>query len=449
MAKYPFLLIGSPIFGYLSFSINKLFEEAYMKKARVVLVVLLLVLILFPVYSGGGQAGTAPKDEKATLRLSFWFGAADLPFWKKGVDDYMAAHPNVNIILESTPWAEYWTKLRSQMAANAQADIMGMVSMQSDYFIRNKALLDLAPYIKRDNYDLNDFWPAIMAAYSIDGGIYCLPDDLSTNVFICNLDMFKEAGVEFKPEGYSLNEFVEVSKKLTNVSHFASDVYFETWNLYDFLGSCGVSALDEKGNLALDKPDVIELVQWVADLNLKHGTNIRYDRVGRDGRANFLAKKVAIHTVNPEWVMKIRTDQPTWNLDVMMWPHTDKSPKRITEGGSFAASSKTKYPDVAWDFLSFYLGTDNLRYCVASAHRGIPGRRSAVDAMLASNLAVPHSDLFFKVLDLDSYWIGAFPKRAEVEVEQSAWIDRIYIGEVSAKDGLTAYMKAVREMQSQ
>jgi multiple sugar transport system substrate-binding protein len=72
----------------------------------------------------GGKAkpaagAAAVADEKANLRLSFWFGSADMPAWQKGMDEYMAAHPNVTIIAESTPWGEYWTKLNSQIAADA------------------------------------------------------------------------------------------------------------------------------------------------------------------------------------------------------------------------------------------------------------------------------------------------------------------------------------------
>ncbi|GHV46590.1 sugar ABC transporter substrate-binding protein [Spirochaetia bacterium] len=419
-----------------------------MNKQRVWAFFAVLVLIISMVACGNKSASGGGKDEKVTLRLSFWFGAADLPAWQKGVDDYMAANPNVNIILESTPWAEYWTKLRSQMSANTQADIIGMVSMQSDYFIRNNALLDLGPYIRKENFDLSDVWPGMMKAYTVGDSIYCLPYDLSVNLLLCNLDMFEEAGVEFKPLGYTMDEFLQISKKLTTANHYASDFYPDGgYNLYDAITSAGVDPTDATGNIALNKPDVVEVIQWIADLNLKHGTQIRYDRVGRDGRANFLSRKVAMIPVQGEWTMKIRAEMPDTKLDVMYFPFVGRNGRKVTEGGSFAASSKTKYPEVAWDFIKNYTSAERLGEIIGATHRGIPGRISAAPLMLTSKYAVPHSQLFFDAMQ-GSTWIN-YPYRAECEIELVNFIDRVFIGELTAQQGMDAFMEAVADIQKQ
>jgi multiple sugar transport system substrate-binding protein len=412
-----------------------------MKKLKVLCLLLVPVFVLAFSACGGKKAA----DEKVNLRLSFWFGSADMPAWQKGMDEYMAAHPNVTIIAESTPWAEYWTKLNSQIAADAQADIIGMVSMYSNFFIRNNALLDFSPYIEKEKFDMSDFWPGMMEAYTVNGGIYCLPYDLSTNLLLCNLDMFEEAGVEFRPEGYSMDEFVAISKKLTNSSHYASSYYVDGWVMYDLLCAAGVNPLDSSGNISLNKPEAVEVIQWLADLNLVHGTNIRYDR-GADAAANFMAKRVAMYSVNPEWVMKVRTDMPDAKLDVMDYPFAGRNGKRVTEGGSFAISSKTKYPDIAWDFLKTYTSSEKLGEIIGATHRGIPGRVSAAPLMLTSNLAVPHSKLFFDIME-GSTWVD-YPLRTECEVELSNNLDRIYIGEVTAQKGMDDFMKAVAEIQA-
>jgi ABC-type glycerol-3-phosphate transport system substrate-binding protein len=320
-----------------------------------------------------------------------------------------------------------------------------MVSMQSNFFIRNGALLNLAPYIQAENFDVSDFWPGMMEAYTVDGGIYCLPYDLSTNLLLCNLDIFEEAGVEFKPEGYTMEEFVEISKKLTNASHYASNFYVDGWVLYDLLWAAGVNPQDSSGNIAINTPEAVRVIQWFADLNLVHGTNIRWDR-GADGAATFMAKRAAMYSVNPEWVMKIRTDMPDAKLDVMDYPFNGRNGKRVTEGGSFSVSSKTKYPDIAWDFLKTYTSSQKLGEIIGATHRGIPGRISSAPLMLTSNLAVPHSKLFFDIME-GSTWVD-YPYRTECEVELANILDRIYIGEISAQQGMDDFMKAVAEIQA-
>ncbi|AEF83331.1 ABC transporter substrate-binding protein [Leadbettera azotonutricia] len=417
-----------------------------MKKGRkIFLLVLTFIVAMVLLACEGKSKAAAAGDEKVNLRLSFWFGAADMPAWQKGIDEYMALHPNVTIIAESTPWGEYWTKLNSQIAADAQADIIGMVSMYSNFFIRNGALYDFSPYIKKENFNLADFWPGMMEAYTVNGGVYCFPYDLSTNLLLCNLDIFEEMGVEYRPEGYSMEEFVQISKKLTNSSHYASYFYVDGWVMYDLLCAAGVNPLDSSGNIALNKSDAVNTIQWLADLALVNGTQPRWDR-GTAAESLFMSKRVAMYSVNPEWVMKIRTDMPDIKLDVMDYPFLGKNGKRVTEGGSFAISSKTKYPDIAWDFLKTYTSSEKLGEIVGATHRGIPGRVSSAPLMLTSKLAVPHSQLFFDIMK-GSTWID-YPFRTESEVELANVLDQIYIGQVTAKQGMDNFMKAVAEIQA-
>jgi multiple sugar transport system substrate-binding protein len=304
----------------------------------------------------------------------------------------------------------------------------------------------MSPYITAQNFDISDFWPGMMEAYTVDGGVYCLPYDVSAEVLICNLDIFNAMGVEYRPEGYTMDEFIQVSKKLTNSNHYASYIYPSGYMLYDFIYGTGVNPADSDGNIALDKPEAVTAIQWLADLSLKHGTQARLDR-GSDEASLFSAQRIAMMVVNPEWVMKLRTDMPNVNLDVMNYPFIGiNGGRRVTEGGSFSISSKTKYPDIAWDFLKTYTSSEKLGEIIGASHRGIPGRASSAPRMLESPLAVPHSSLFFDVMN-DSTWID-YPFRTECEIELGNVMDRVYLGQVTTKQGMDEFMRTVKDIQS-
>jgi ABC-type glycerol-3-phosphate transport system substrate-binding protein len=104
-----------------------------------------------------------------------------------------------------------------------------------------------------------------MEAYTVDGNVYCLPYDLSSQLILCNLDIFEEMGVEFKPEGCRMDEFVEIGKKLTNENHFVSDIYPNSWTLNAFLLHAGVPVLGPDGNINLDTPEMAWFFQWLVD----------------------------------------------------------------------------------------------------------------------------------------------------------------------------------------
>ena len=263
----------------------------------------------------------ATSEEQITLRMSFWADESDLAMWNKGIEAFEADHPNVTITLESTAWGEYWTKLNTQVATGSQADIIGMVSMYSQQYIKDGALLDFSELAKKDGTDLSVYWENIMLAYQDqNGGIYCLPYDLSTLLMEVNVDKLKEAGVEYNPDGYTREEFLEVCKKLTKDGSYALYWYPIDWSYYDVLMDAGLDIFDESGNLCLNTPEIIELTQWIADLNLVEGVNAPYN--SSDNGAAFSSGLVAMAGgVNPEWTAGYKDMVPEGTqLDVMRYP---------------------------------------------------------------------------------------------------------------------------------
>lgn len=389
---------------------------------------------------------TSTSTEKIDLRLFFWFSAEDLPAWKAGIDEILVQNPQVNINIETAAWSDYWTKLQTQVATSSQPDIFGMVSMNSDFYIQNKALLNMTPYIEKDSFKIDDFWPGMMKAYTYEGGVYCLPYDLSTNLLICNLDLFSKAGVAFDSEGWTMDKFLENSKIIKEkTGAYATSLYPSGWVLYDYLLATGVNTVqDSNGYLKLDTPEIAERVQWMADLNLVNKVAPVYDPTAT---GLFESGKIAIVSGNPEWVANMRMRMPDVKLDVMKYPYQEGKPRvRTSEGGSFTISAVTKYPDLCWKFVSAFTSAESLKKMVGLTHRGIPGRISVASSMLESKNKVDHSKLFFDILEGSSY--VTFPKRTEVETILQQYLDQIYLGSMKADEALKKFMAEATPIMS-
>ena len=396
------------------------------------------------------QPAESASDEQITLRMSFWADEADLAMWNKGIEAFEADHPNVNIELESTAWAEYWTKLNTQVATGSQADIIGMVSMYSQQYILDGALYDFSELAEKDGTDLSVYWDNIMLAYQDgNGGLYCLPYDLSTNLMIVNLDKFEEAGIEYDPEGYTRDEFLEICKKLTKDGNYALYWYPLDWSYYDVLLDAGLDIFDESGNLCLNTPEIIELTQWLADLYLVEGVSAPFN--ASDNGAAFSSGLVSMAGgINPEWVAAYNDMTPEGtHLDVMRYPFKgNENRKKLSEGGSFAISSKTQYPELCWEFLSYYCSAENLEELVAKNFRGIPGASDAVPTMLASERGVEHASLYTEPLaSLDtSAWI-TFENRTEIDTELGRYMEAIYVGDMTAEEALNEFQGKIESIQ--
>src|SRR5689334_22741445 len=103
-------------------------------------------------------------DVESTNVTSQVFGFGRWVCWNNGVK------------WENTPWGEYWTKLQTEVAGGTTPDVVGMVSMYSQQYIRQGTLLGLKSFIEREpDVKVDDFWPAIMPAYRWKDDTYAFP----------------------------------------------------------------------------------------------------------------------------------------------------------------------------------------------------------------------------------------------------------------------------------
>ena len=75
-------------------------------------------------------------------------------------------------------------------------------------------LVDLKPYIDADDYDLSQFPDLAIEAYTHEGGIYGVPDNVASIALFYNQDMFEEAGAmlptaQWDDESWTVDDFLQ------------------------------------------------------------------------------------------------------------------------------------------------------------------------------------------------------------------------------------------------
>ena len=398
------------------------------------------------------QAPAAPSDEgepmveTVELRLTFWGDLADMPTWNWGLEQWHDTSPHIQIKWENTPWGEYWTKLQTEAVAGTVPDIVGMVSMFSQQYIRQGTLLSFQPYIDAEpEVNVKDFWPANMLAYTWQDEIYAFPYDLSTVLPIYNKNMFEDSGVPQPIGDWSWDEFQEACIALTqdtsgdgaidqwgwlmpNLAGWTIDIPLAT-NGSRFISADGLKCL-------LDTPEAIETIQWLADLRHVHGVS---PTIAQQGDVPlFETGRAAMTWGNPEFVQTLTSrigpprDNENFLWDVALFP-MNTQPGNSVQGGSFAIGSSTPHADAAWEFVKFYTSAEILEEMVGKPSRGIPGRAS-VASSLVTDTNPEHQQYFLDVLDYStSTFIPAF---AQVTAVLAKYMDEIMINNKPAAEQL-------------
>ena len=382
-------------------------------------------------------------EEAVELRCQFWFDSSDLSGWQSIIDKFQEENPGITVVLESTTWNDYWTKLQTQATSDSVADVFGMVSMYSADYMANGVAMPLMQFADADEdfIGMENYYQAILSAYEMDGDYYFLPYDMSTMLILVNKDILAECGIEFKPEGWAMDEFMEICKVLKEKGYFTYKPSATDWAYYDTLTRAGCEIIDENGYLNLTGEDVIEVTQWIADM-AKEG----YAPYNSDPTDYFSSGMMAMTRVNPEGVAN-QVKNMDANLDVIAVYPTDVADRKVVaEGGSWGIYSKTKHPEEAWKLLKALTDANCSINMVAGDFRGVPtvNAEEATVAFLNSEFAVEHANYFIEMLSGSTR--VDYPNRTAVESEMKSYLELIYAGDMTAAEGLAEFQEVADEI---
>lgn len=174
--------------------------------------------------TGCGTKGAETTNEDIVTEIT---SPVEITFWhamngdlekslQKLTDEFMEKNPNITVTLQNqSSYKDLQQKITATVAS--PSNLPTMTQAYPDWVfnpINDGLVTDLTPYIenetlKFDNYD--DILPSLREAANIEGKIYGMPFNKSTEVIWYNKTLFDELGLEV-PTTY--DELVEVSKKI-------------------------------------------------------------------------------------------------------------------------------------------------------------------------------------------------------------------------------------------
>ncbi len=166
--------------------------------------------------AAGGQAAAAPAQEVVTIEF-ITPGALGLErtMYENFTLKFMQANPNIQINVSFEAWGDYMTKLPTMLAGGVVPDMIHQhMSIVQDYAHRG-ALLDLVPYMERDNVKAEDYIPALFDAFSNRGSTYGIPKDSAAWGMYYNKDKFDAAGLAYPDTNWTLEDFRQMALALT------------------------------------------------------------------------------------------------------------------------------------------------------------------------------------------------------------------------------------------
>lgn len=222
--------------------------------------------------SGGGAA----DGGKTTIVWNMWAG--DTASEQKLKDQMAVAQElvgdDITIELQTAPWADYFTKLNTNMASGNVACVTGMNGQRLAGYTEVFDELtddDLSTMgISRDAYN-----PGALSVMENDGKLYGLPYDTAAMLLFYNADLFAKAGAPLPTNDWTIDDFEKAASEITakaDAKGFAVSVDEFQW-LSLPMAETGLQPVDESGALDLTNPSFVEAATRYGDLVTKLGVS--------------------------------------------------------------------------------------------------------------------------------------------------------------------------------
>lgn len=380
------------------------------------LISVLLVAALFLTACGAAAAAEpvaeAPAAEEAEapaeapaekVTVTWWHISTKDPAlsdWQKMADDYMAAHPNVNIEITVLENEAFKTKLTTVMQSGEVPDIFqswggGTLKEQIDAGL----LKDITADLDADGGAWRDtFAPGALAVFSADGKNYGVPWDMGMVGWWYNKDLFAQAGITKTPTTWT--EFLEDVQLLkdagiTPISLGEGD----TWtgmHIWSYLATriggeaAFTAAADRSGSFA--DPAFVQ-----AGVELKKLIDMKPFQDGFLGanhdemQATFGNGKAAME-LSGQWAPSVQRANAAdgvgvANLGMFNFPAVEGGAGDVTDvigGGNGFAIGKDAEPE-AVDFVKYLTSKEN-QTIIAASGTGIPVVKGAEAGLTDPNL---------------------------------------------------------------
>lgn len=436
-----------------------------MKKKLLTLSMVLLVLISNSVFSSGNsEENQIAKVEKTPLRVqligSFKEEDTTDPISGKKIvgvhylkEEFEKLHPEVDVEFVLMGWDSY-TQKTIAMLQNNDADVYQVPGIAS---IAAMGLLEpLAPYIQKDNFDLDKYienqvkgWEAI-GSNDNKLSIFGLPFIGDTRFISYDKKLFDDWGVEYLSDYPTLDEIQQKAAKMTGINpktgeqnyglrFFGGSYLADTaMNISEGLGNTwgeGFSWADMSVNFNTE--EMVNAVSWMKE-NLKYCPPGIVSRQGDE----------KLYTPDNNIAINLRDDPNSLSkIEALNWDnrigiaHLFVNPEykmgNMFAGSPCAIGSSSTVKDIAWEWLKFSSSETFQKY-FWEEYRSLPTITSAL-SWDSINVIPQISEVLKTMKDL---WVPRYPYRAsEPRSIFAVQVEKALLGEQSPKEAMDKAQK--------
>lgn len=352
---------------------------------------LVVSLLLCGVLLLGGVTGLYAQKVTVTIQDYFEPASGMAKFVDRWAEEYMKAHPDVEIKHVFIPFAQLLPTILQQALTGTLPEVVMADNPWVPNLIKAGVYLDITDKVKEWGWEnWEDFFKGHRDVTSADGKIYALQVTTNNLALFYRKSILEKAGIVEPPKTWvELKEASAKIKEATGAYGFgfcATASEEGTWQFEPFLWSNGGSLFE------LDAKEAIEALSFLVEMVEKGYTPRDVVNVSGQGDVTqwFINGEVAMmENGNWEFGWHLTPDvlEQLGDVGVATLPVPQEGMRPIVPFGGecYGIGVNTKDPRklaIAWDFLSYIASTDGM-LAANLEHGGLPTRASAAEKIAA------------------------------------------------------------------
>jgi alpha-1,4-digalacturonate transport system substrate-binding protein len=273
------------------------------------------------------------------------------------VDNFMAANPDITVILDVVPYATIDEQLPVQVETGEGPDLARI----TNFGAYQGKLLDLRGYFADAAYYEANFPAPILEALGYGG----YPDGLTVTGPYVNKTLFDQAGIEVPGEGTTWEEWTELTKQVAEATGVQYAISVDRTG-HRFAGpamSMGATLIDADGNFTIDTPGFRQFAEL---LNSWHVDGITPSEVWLVGDSlnnciDFFKSGELVMCMSGSWQINgLATDVgDAFDWVVVPNPTGDGGSTGVAGGSAVVAFADTEYPEAVAKLVEYLIWADN------------------------------------------------------------------------------------------
>jgi multiple sugar transport system substrate-binding protein len=356
-------------------------------------------LLLATACMGDGDGGSA---QPVSIRLQVSGEREETAVYRAVVKTFEKDNPQIDVTLvEVADKDDHLAKLATSFSAGDPPDVFLVNFREYSQFVARGAIAPFENHLESQGMDLGDYYDEPIEAFTYDGEVQCMPQNVSSLVVYFNTDLFDRAEIEPPFEGWTWDEFRDTALKLTRGDVRGVGIEPSVIRVAPFVWSNGGELVDDEAEptrFTFDDPSSREALDFVVSL-ARDDEVVPTERevAAEDLETRFTTGKIAM-------LLSSRRETPPFrevsglNFDVLPLP-TAEQPAGILHSDGYCLAAQGDEQTAAAELIAYATGEQG-QTITALGGRTVPSLRSVASspAFLDPLQAPAHSQVFLDAI---------------------------------------------------